>query len=124
MKDEEQLKLEQFTGRGRSYTPLVTLRKNGQIGFNLGMIQFYDLQKHDGFAVLYFDASQKVIGVKLVKKPEEGAYRFSIKQGNATIAAKSFFNYYKIPMNESRRYTPEWSEQYKMYLIDLKSPRN
>lgn len=124
MKDDEKLSLEQFTGRGRSYTPIVSLRKSGQIGFNLGMIQFYDLQNYDGFAVLYFDAHQQVIGVKLVKKAEEGAYRFSIKRGNATISAKSFFNYYKIPVNEAHRYAPTWSDEYKMFLIDLKTQQS
>lgn len=121
MKDD--LNLEQFTGRGRSYAPTVSLRKNGQIGFNLGMIQYYDLQNFDGFAVLYFDSKLKVIGVKLVKKAEEGSYRFKIKSGNGSISAKSFFDYYKIPLNEGHRYVPLWSEEHKMYLIDLKTPR-
>src|SRR5215470_11166355 len=93
---------ERFDYIGGSYTPKISVRANGSLGFSQGALRRFGLWDGDWFAHLYFDRKNQVIGIEpsttggtgkahLVKK------KIQVKDGgqtvNAYVAAKSFFDF-------------------------------
>lgn len=113
---------EKFTGHGRGYRPTCSIRANGQVGFNRGSIHRYNL--HEGYAVLYYDRDQQLVGIQLgVDRNEEGAMRLVVKPNNAFLSAKSFLDYYGIEYRAGTRvYEAEWDEEQLFVIVDLKNP--
>jgi hypothetical protein len=111
---------EKFTAVGKSFAPKLSIRSNGQIGFNFGAIEKYGLSKYP-YAVLFYDKDTNKIGVKITKnKDEEGACKLSVRNGNASIGAKSFLDYYSIPYSKTARFETVWDEKEEMIIASLK----
>lgn len=120
MDDEMELDLERFTGIGRSYQPKVSIRRTGQIGFSVGAIQQFNLKDYS-YAVLFYDSTHMVIGIKPTKEPEKDAYSLRVRDVGADVTAKAFLDYFQIPHTETKQYKAMWSDKYQMVLVYLNS---
>ncbi len=100
---------ELFTAqKSRGYEPKISIRSRGQIAFNVGAIIRYDIMSYR-YAQLYYDAEAYMIGINLTNNEQsEGKVKISKrKDGSAWLSAKSFFNYFNIPLPEKGSEQPE-----------------
>lgn len=113
---------EKFPGAGRGYSPRASVRKNGQIGFNIGAIMHFGLAQYDK-AVLHYDRENKVIGIQPITGDDATACSLIHRQGSSYIAAKSFFDWFRIPIgSETERY-PLWRDDGSgMLILELAKP--
>ena len=109
-----------FTAKGRSFIPKVSIRSNGQIGLNNGAIEKYSIA-HFRFAILFYDEESNKIGIKLTnEETDKGLNKIRIKDKTATIAAKSFLDFFSIPYaHKTRRFDVEYNEPESMLIINL-----
>ena len=115
---------EKFTSSGKTFKPKVSIRKYGQIGFNNGAVKKFDLDKYE-YVILFYDRENRRIGIKLTNNSsEDGAMKLQKRPLNVAISAKSFLEYYEIPYLKTSRYNPQWDENEKMIIIDLKEFEN
>ena len=112
---------ERFTLTGKSYRPKISIRSNGQIGFNQGAIERFGLNNYK-FAVLFYDRDQKIIGIKLTNQDEDGACTLQVRKSNAAISAKAFLDYFDINYSKTKRYDAKYDEQEKMITAELNKP--
>ena len=128
-----QLKLEKFTKVGGSFSPTVSVRKDGSLGLSQGALNRFDLQAGDWYVVLYYDKNVRVIGIQPTKESAtEGAIKIIKRKSisktsgkeslTASIAGRAFFNYYDIPLDKSRSYSAKWDEEQQMILVNLAEP--
>jgi hypothetical protein len=116
---------ERFTQPGgRSFKPKVSIRKRGQIGFNLGAINRFELDKYE-FAVLFMATDRNSIAVKFTNDPnEKGAVKLSKRKGNYFIAAKNFLDYYGVDYSQSTTYPAEWIDEAQAAIVTLNESEN
>lgn len=110
---------ERFTETGKSYRPRISIRANGQIGFSFGAIKKFSLAKYK-FVVLFFDKENSKIGIKLTNSEEDGICKLQVRQLNAAISAKAFFDYYSIDYTKTKRYDAVWDEKEQMIIVSIK----
>lgn len=111
---------ERFTKTGRSYAPKISIRSNGQLGFNFGAIEKFQLGNF-AYAILFYDKQSKMVGIKLTNdKEDEGACKLRVHNKNASIAAKSFLDYYSIPYSKTARFESVWDKKENMIVATLK----
>ncbi len=112
---------EKFTKVGKTFRPRISIRSGGQMGFNQGSRNKFELDKY-GYVVLYFDRENGRIGIKLTNdNNEEGAIILHKRKLDVAISAKSFLCYYDINFDKTTIYDPIWDEENKMIILDLKN---
>jgi hypothetical protein len=95
---------ERFTDVGRVFRPRASLRQNGQIGFNHGCVKRFGMERFS-HVVLFYDAETKRVGVKLTNdKDEAGASSLITKNGNGTVSARAFLEYYQLTPPKTTQY--------------------
>lgn len=100
-------KFEKFVETDSSFAAKVTIRqRTGQIGFNSGAINRFKVNDYK-YVVLYFDPSERVVGIQLVRSEEPGSIPISKKQSNTYVTAKNFFDKYGIDYSHSHRHDLE-----------------
>lgn len=118
---EGQVAFERFTQIGRVFRARASLRSNGQIGFNHGALTRFKLTEFT-HVVLFYDPERRLVGVKLTSdKTEEGASTLITKNGNGTVSARAFLEYYQILPKTTTQYDIEWNEENKMLIIDMQT---
>lgn len=125
---------ERFTKTGSSFAPTVSLRKQGAIGLSQGALQRFNLVAGDWFMVLFYDKTAKVLGIQPTQNAsEEGATKLIKRRAqgkngkesvSSSISAKSFFEYYEIPSNETLTFRATWDSDAKMIIVNLNEPIN
>jgi hypothetical protein len=120
---------EKFTKVGSSFAPMVSLRKQGAIGLSQGALNRFGLAEGDWYVVLYFDRTAKILGIQPTQNAaEEGAVKLIKRRAvgkhgkasiSSSISAKSFFEYYGLPMAETRTFLASQDDQAKMIIVDL-----
>ena len=108
------MNIEWFTETAtRGFQPKISVRPRGQIGFNRGAVWKFKLQDFK-YAVLGFDRNSKTIAIKPTNDSEQkGVVKLGVKKSgtDATISAKSFFDYYEIPREKTLRLNAEWNDE-------------
>ena len=109
---------ERFTKTGRGYAPKASIWSRGQIGFNRGAVERYNLKNYD-YAVFFYDKENKEIGVKFTNNPaEEGANKIMKSQSGIFMSAKAFLDYYAIPYNKERKkYDVKYDQENDLYVF-------
>ena len=112
---------ERFTGTGRSYASRVSVSKAGLISFNNGATKRFRIDERP-YAVLFYDAEENRMGIMLTDNAEEaGARKIRLRESGADVAAKVFFDYYGVAVDETMVYEPTLDEEGEMVIIDLGS---
>lgn len=91
---------QRFTDTDSSFSAKVTIRKTGQLGFNLGAINLYSIRAYD-YCVLYFDLEDRVVGIELTNDKCEGAVEIKKNEANTYVRAKNFCDRFQIHYTES-----------------------
>jgi hypothetical protein len=113
---------ERFVRIGRIYTPTASIWSRGQIGFNQGAVQKYNIA-HYKYAVLFYDKDTNRIGVKFSNdNSEPGSVPITMGKTGAMVSAKAFLDYWNISHDRTRKYPMAHDEQEKLYVIQLDRP--
>jgi len=101
---------EKFTETGRSFTPKISIRANGQIGFNRGAVNRFDIDRFDYVAV-YFNKKTSQIAIQFHNNEnQEGAIKIVKRENNYFFSGKSFLEYYNIGYKPTKTYNAEWHD--------------
>ena len=72
--------------------PRATIRPSGLISFDAASVVAFDLESVK-FAILFFDKTRKIVGVKTSKKnDEEGALPLSKRRRSVSLKSPQFFH--------------------------------
>lgn len=111
---------EKFTLKGRGFKPQVSIWSRGQISFNRGAINRYNIDQYK-YGILYFDKEEKLIGIQLTNNENEsGLQQISNRKSSSLIPAKGFLEHYNVDFNETRKYNLQKGEGESFLVIDLK----
>ena len=107
---------ERFTKTGsRGYTPKASIWTRGQIGFNQGAVERYNLKEFE-YAILFFDKEEGRIGVKFTNDPtEEGTNKIIKGKSSIFISTKAFLDYYNIAHAKTIKYDFEYNGETDLY---------
>ncbi len=116
---------EEFKKEKGRFLPKISVTANGGIGISSAFGKKYNIKDYSGVK-LFWDAAQKVVGIKFIKEAEEGMFPLKVREDEAAhLMAKSFFVKYDIKVKELvSRYEPEETEVPgigRLFVVKLKS---
>ncbi len=115
------MSFERFTKAGKTFQPKVSIRKGGQMGFNNGSRRKFKLDDYE-YVILYFDKENSKVGIQLTNDDNEnGIIKLYKRELDVAVSAKSFLDYYEISCDKTVVYDPQWVEEQKMIILDLKN---
>ena len=118
--DDTRFNFERFTDVNKSFSARVTIRRNGQLGFNEGAKNQFKIGEWT-HAVLFFDGENGAIGLMLTNDASEaGAIKITNTNQNTFIPAKGFLDRYGISYVESQRFCLEKHQE--MLVFELGEP--
>ena len=100
-----------FTEPGRSFAARLSIWKGGQIAFNHGACERFDITTYR-FAVLYFASDVPAIGVQLTNDEHaEGSISVSERGTGASVSAKSFLQRFRLDDWRGKNFDLEKDEE-------------
>ena len=100
--------------------PRATIRPSGLISFDAASVAAFGLDSAK-FAILFFDKTRKIIGVKISnKKDEEGALPMSKRRKSVSFKSPQFFHQYGLSIEESQRFDVTRDPADGLLLISVK----
>ena len=112
---------EKFTKQGRSFRPKISIRKRGQIGFNNGSINKFNLKEKE-FVILYINKSENKLAFRFTNNAEEeGSTKLVKRNNNYFVSGKSFLDFYSIPYDKTISMDATWDETNQIAIIQLES---
>lgn len=112
-----------FTEVGKSFNSKASINPRGIIGFTNGARTRYNIDEYES-ASLYYDEDERKIGIELKKgvaNNEEDSIKIRIRQTTgADIFAKSFFDFFKIDLKNTKIYELSKDSETGFLVIDLK----
>lgn len=116
------MSFERFTKAGKTFKPKVSIRKGGQMGFNNGARGKFKLDDYE-YVILYFDKENSKVGIQLTNdNNENGVIKLYKRKLDVAVSARSFLDYYSISYDKTIVYDPQWVEETKMIILDVKNP--
>jgi len=101
-------------------SPRATIRPSGLISFDAASVSAFGLDSAK-FAVLFFDKTRKIIGVKISNKAtEEGCLQMSRRRRSVSLKSPQFFHQYGLTVDESQRFEVTREREDNMLLISVK----
>ena len=101
--------------------PRATIRPSGLISFDAASVEAFGLDSAK-FAVLFFDKTRKIIGVKITKKADDqGALPMSRRRRSVSLKSPQFFHQYGLSIEESQRFEVTRDPADGMLLISVKN---
>lgn len=92
-----------FTDVDSSFAARISIRQNGQFGFNSGAINKFRVDDFN-YCFLYFDSEFRAVGIELSRNEEGGCLQIQKQKKNTYIRAKNFLDKYEIDYGSSSRY--------------------
>ena len=100
--------------------PRATIRPSGLISFDAASVAAFGLDSAK-FAVLFFDKTRKMIGVKITRTDkEEGSLPMSRRRRSVSLKSPQFFHQYGLTVEESQRFEVSRDPEDGMLLISVK----
>jgi hypothetical protein len=110
---------EKFTETGRSFTPKVSIRANGQIGFNRGAVKRFNIAKYD-YVTVYFNKKTDQIAIQFHNdEDQEGAIKIVKRENNYFFSGKSFLEYQGIRYAPTKTYIAEWDDENNIAILKV-----
>jgi hypothetical protein len=106
-----------YIHRGRAATPKVCIRKCGQIGFNSGAIQKYNL---DDFShvMLFIGDDKKRVAIRFTNNLKEGdLIQIQKRPGNFAFSAITFMRINDIKWDKTTNYEFKWIDRDKVAIF-------
>lgn len=114
--------------RARLGDPQVSIWSRGQIGFNQGAIQEFDINNYQ-YVVIFYDTETQRVGFQLTNdKNEKGALKLIFRKSKGvplgiSISAIPFLKINKINyIGKTSKYSVEQDADTGFLVIDLKKP--
>jgi hypothetical protein len=124
MSDTEIQGFKKYISRGRAGSPKISIRKNGQIAFNAGAIQRYDLQAFD-FVMLYISESKDRVAVRLTcNEKESGLIKIQKRPGNFAFSCRTFLEINDIDWSKTVNLDFIWSDRDKTAIFRVPNKKN
>jgi len=99
--------------------PKATIRPSGLISFDAASVAAFGLESVK-FAILFFDKTRKIVGVKTSKRnDEEGALPLSKRRRSVSLKSPQFFHQYGLSVDESQRFEVSHDPADGMLLINV-----
>ncbi len=112
---------EKFTKQGRSFKPKISIRKRGQIGFNNGSINKFNLKDIE-FVILYINKAENKIAFRFTNNAnEDGATKLVKRKNNYFVSGKAFLDFYSIPYDETVSMDATWDETTQVAVVKLEA---
>lgn len=106
-----------FIHKGGSYIPKVCIRKNGQMSFNAGAVNKFDLDVFK-FVMVYISEDKKRIAIKFTNNDKEsGLHAIQKRPGNFAFSAISFLRLNDIPFKETINFDFLWDDKDKIAIF-------
>jgi hypothetical protein len=100
--------------------PRATIRPSGLISFDAASVAAFGLEKAK-FAILFFDKTRKIIGVKLSNSAdEEGVLQLSRRRRSVSLKSPQFFHQYGLSIDDSQRFEVSRDQSDGLLLINVK----
>ena len=100
--------------------PRATIRPSGLISFDAASVAAFGLESVK-FAILFFDKTRKIIGVKVSSKAdEEGSLQMSRRRRSVSLKSPQFFHQYGLSVDESQRFEVSRDPSDGMLMISVK----
>ncbi|MBD3293739.1 MAG: hypothetical protein GF393_12505 [Armatimonadia bacterium] len=107
--------------RARSASPKALIRPTGLISFDGNAVEAFNLSDAQ-YAVLFFDRTRKLVGVKLTDNAgEEGALKLSRRRRTVSVKSPDFFEEYGIEIHQPTRFDTSYDDAKNMIVINTKS---
>ena len=101
----------------RGFKPKASVRRNGQIGFNQGVVRRFELNKYP-YVSLYYDKDTRIIGVKLhEQEPSEGGIKLTVKGPTSWLSARKFLDFFEIPYAQTRKFELNYDSELNMLVF-------
>jgi hypothetical protein len=101
--------------------PRATIRPSGLISFDAASVAAFGLESVK-FAILFFDKTRKIIGVKTTNNDkEEGTLPLSKRRRSVSLKSPQFFHQYGLTVEESQRFEVSRDTEDGMLLISVKN---
>lgn len=106
-----------YVHRGRAATPKVCIRKTGQIAFNSGAIQKYNLDLYN-HAMLFISEDKKRVAVKFTNNEKESdLLSIQKRPGNFAFSAITFMRINDIKWDKTTNYDFMWIDRDKVAIF-------
>jgi hypothetical protein len=100
--------------------PRATIRPSGLISFDAASVAAFGLDSAK-YAVLFFDKTRKIIGVKVTRTDkEEGSLPMSRRRRSVSLKSPQFFHRYGLTVDESQRFEVARDPDDGMLMISVK----
>ena len=116
-------KFVKFTETDVPYSARVTIRRTGQLGFNAGALNLFQLASYQ-HVVLYYDGERRAVAIEPVRERCEGAIPLTHRKGNTYVQGKNFCERFGIDYGESRRYHLKREDDAGLLYFELDKPLN
>jgi hypothetical protein len=117
--DQDLVGFRRFVGKGRSYTPRLIVRKNGQLCFNAGAVNKYELNLYE-YVVIYVSENKKRAAVKFTNNEKEsGLINIQKRPGNFAFSAIPFLQLYNIDYSKTRDIEFIWMNRSKIAFFNI-----
>lgn len=101
--------------------PRATIRPSGLISFDAASVAAFGLQSAK-YAVLFFDKTRKIIGVKISDSSKEvGVLQLSRRRRSVSLKSPQFFHQYGLSVDESQRFDVTRDPDNGMLFINVKT---
>jgi hypothetical protein len=101
--------------------PKATIRPSGLISFDAASVEAFGLA-NQSYAVLYFDKTKKVVGVKAVKNDkDDGAIKLSRRRRSVSLKSPQFFEKYGLNIEDAQKFDAAWDDANGMIIVSLKN---
>lgn len=116
--EDARFNFERFTDVNKSFSARVTIRRNGQLGFNEGAKNHFAIGEWT-HAVLFFDSEKRAVGLMLTNDANEaGAIKITNTKQNTFVPAKAFLDRYGVSYAESQRFCLEKHQEMLVFELD------
>ena len=111
-----------FESFGENFTPKISIRATGHIGFSRGAVNKFGLHRYQ-YCELLYDEERKMIGIKFTNDETSGVTTKLVKRDiDCFISAKPFLNYFGVEYKPTKSYYGEHDEESGLVVIDLGKP--
>lgn len=105
-------------GRATSLRPSLTVGRSGILGINKKAVEKYGFREYK-YAALFYDEVNHVVGIRPTNDEEEANCTIRDRQSGMDISATSFFKYFKIEHEITKRYDLERDDRHDMYVAKV-----
>jgi hypothetical protein len=121
MSDTEIQGFKKYISRGRAGVPKVSIRKNGQMAFNAGAVQRFELYLFD-FVMLYISERKDRVAVKFTSNVKEsGLIAIQKRPGNFAFSCRTFLEINYIDWSRTINLDFVWNDRNKIAIFKVTS---